>query len=178
MKKLFFALTLLMACATGIKAQDSEAATQTKPVFGYLSYQQALQAMPGYAAAMDSVQRFQAACQEEMTRVEKDFNQKYEAFLDGQKEFPRTILLKRQQELQQLLQQNVAFRKQLQDEVKNTEAALMAPLREQLQQRLSEIGAQQGLLFILNTDNDQLPWLNTEQGLSIMPLLSEEAAAE
>jgi outer membrane protein len=170
MKKLLMALVLIL-CATTVAAQDATA--EQKPCFGYLSYTAALQAMPEYAAAMDSVARFQAACDTEMARVEREFNVKYEAFLDGQKDFPRTILLKRQQELQQMLEQNVAFRQQLQQEVKKTEAALLAPIREKLQQQLSEIGASHELMFILNTDADQLPWLNTQQGINVMPLLAQ-----
>ncbi len=173
MKKLFFTLTLLLACATGLKAQTADDAAAQKPCFGYLSYSAALKAMPEYGEAMDSVARFQTACDAEMARVERDFNIKYEAFLDGQKDFPRTILLKRQQELQQMMEQNVAFRQQLQQEVKKTEAALLVPVREKLQQQLAEIGVQHGLLFILNTDNDQLPWLNVQQGIDVLPLLAQ-----
>lgn len=173
MKKYFIAIAMVLAFATGTKAQEAQATDATPvPVYGYLSYSKALQALPEYAEAMDSVQRFQEACQKEMTRVEKDFNVKYEAFLDGQKDFPRTILLKRQQELQQLLQQNVAFRQQLQEEVKKMETALLIPVKEKLQQRLAEIGAAHGLHFILNTDNDQLPWLNPGLLLDVQPLLN------
>ena len=173
MKKYLIAMAMLLAFATGSKAQEEEPVEAAPaPLYGYLSFSKALQAMPEYAVAMDSVQRFQEACQKEMTRVEKDFNVKYEAFLDGQKDFPRTILLKRQQELQQVLQQNVAFRQQLQDEVKKTEAALLIPVKEKLQQQLAEIGAAKGLHFILNTDNDQLPWLNPALLLDVQPLLN------
>jgi outer membrane protein len=173
MKQYLIAIATLMAFATGAMAQEAEPVESAPaPIYGYLSYSKALQAMPEYTVAMDSVQRFQEACQKEMTRVEKDFNMKYEAFLDGQKEFPRTILLKRQQELQQLLQQNVAFRQQLQEEVKKTQEALLVPVREMLQERLAQIGAEKGLHFILNTDNDQLPWLNPQLLLDVQPLLN------
>ena len=172
MKKCLIAIAMLLAFTAATKAQEADTTALT-PVYGYLSFSKALQAMPEYTQAMDSVQRFQEACQKEMSRVEKDFNAKYEAFLDGQKDFPRTILLKRQQELQQLLQQNVAFRQQLQEEVKKTETALLIPVKERLQQRLAEIGAAKGLHFILNTDNDQLPWLNPQLLVDVQPLLGD-----
>ena len=46
----------------------------------------------------------------ELQRVEQDFNTKYEEFLEGQREFPETILRKRQTELKELLERNIAFK--------------------------------------------------------------------
>ena len=42
--------------------------------------------------------------------MEDEFNRKYEDFLEGQRDFPQTILQKRQLELQQLMEKNIEFR--------------------------------------------------------------------
>ena len=84
--------------------------TKAQPIFGYLSYDEALKVIPQYAIVEKQMTDLRQAYDTEMKRVEDDFNQKYEAFLDGRKDFPRTILLKRQTELQQLLQRNLEFK--------------------------------------------------------------------
>ena len=79
-------------------------------IIGYLSYQTALQALPQYTEVQQKVKEFRQSYEAEMKRVEDEFNQKYEDFLDGREEFPRTILLKRQTELQEMMQRNIDFR--------------------------------------------------------------------
>lgn len=78
--------------------------------FGYLSYDAVLKAMPEYAIAEQNLANLTAQYESEVKRAEDEFNTKYEQFLDGQHEFPQTILQKRQRELQDLMEKNIAFK--------------------------------------------------------------------
>jgi outer membrane protein len=113
---------------------------------------------------MDSLR---SAFNAEMQRVEDEFNRKYEDFLDGQKDFPRTILLKRQTELQEMLQKNLAFKQQLQQELKDTEAQLMAPLRIHLNEAIATIAREQGLALVINTDANACPFIEPAMGVDV-----------
>ena len=75
-------------------AQEEEAKAPVR--FGYLSYQQALQAMPQYAVVQQQMAELRQQYEAEMQRVTNEFNRKYEEFLEGQRDFPKTILQKRQ----------------------------------------------------------------------------------
>ena len=64
---------------------------QLQPFVGCLSYDEALRFMPQFAIVEKEMADLRQAYDEEMKRVEEDFNQKYESFLEGRKDFPRNI---------------------------------------------------------------------------------------
>ena len=89
--------------------------------------------------------------QAETLRVEDEFNRKYEDFLEGQRDFPRTILQKRQTELQELMEKNIKFKENSRKELEDAERQAMAPLRIRLIETLSTIGRERGYAFIYDT---------------------------
>lgn len=173
MKKAFFTLLLIVAGLssyaqepqTPIVADSTVQAPTPKPLLiGCLSYDEALRSMPQYAIVEAEMEQLQQAYQAELKRVEDDFNQKYEAFLDGRKDFPRTILLKRQTELQELMQKNIAFKEQARRELQKAEADAMAPLKDSLKTVLSLLVEERGYAFILNTDANAFPAISPTMG--------------
>ena len=132
--------------------------------FGYLSYAAALQAMPEYAVVQKKMADLRQQFQAETLRVEDEFNRKYEEFLEGQREFPKTILQKRQTELQELMERNIKFKENSQEELSNTEKSLMAPLKIRLIETIGKIGRDRGYAFIVDTDNQALPFINPAMG--------------
>lgn len=142
--------------------------------FGYLSYSQALQSMPDYALAKDNLAKLEEQFETEMKRAEEEFNKKYEEFLEGQQEFAVSIRNKRQSELQELMQKNMAFKQEARRLLKNAEADAMKPLHEKLKAVLARVGQQRGLAFILNTDGDALPYVDPAQGEDVTEVINRE----
>ena len=140
------------------------ALAQSELKFGYLSYNAVMQAMPEYAAMQNSMAELRQKYEAEQKRVEDDFNKKYEEFLDGQKSFPKTILQKRQSELQEMLDKNIAFKKESQRLLSQAEEEAMAPIRVRLAEVLDAIGRERGYAFIVNTDEKATLWLNPAMG--------------
>lgn len=165
MKK--FLLVIFACIAMAAQAQDNAPALK----FGYLSYDLALKSMKEYATVQMRMDSLRSAFNAEMQRVEDEFNRKYEDFLDGQKDFPRTILLKRQTELQEMLQKNVAFKQQSVQEMKDTEAQLMAPLRIHLNEAIAAIAREQGLALVINTDANACPFIEPAMGVDVNELV-------
>jgi outer membrane protein len=139
--------------------------------FGYFSYQAAFSSMPGYAIAKKNLSTLSGQYNDEMRRAEEEFNKKYEEFLDGQSELAPSILQKRQSELQELMNRNLAFKEEAQRLLKQAEEEAYAPLRQKLADTLKRIGKEQGYALILNTDNDACPYIDPEQGEDITPLI-------
>ena len=139
--------------------------------FGYLSYETALKSMPDYAIAEQQMADLNQQYQAEMKRVEEEFNLKYEEFLEGQRDFPRTILQKRQTELQQLMEQNIAFKEQSREELAQARKQAFAPLKIRLIELLDKIGRERGYAFIYDTDTKALPFLNPAMGEDINQLV-------
>ena len=146
---------------------NSTVVTQTAARYGYLSYQEALKSMPQYAMVQKQMENLRSQYQAETLRVEEEFNRKYEEFLEGQREFPKTILQKRQTELQQLMEKNIEFKANSLKELDAAEKEAMAPLRLRLNDVLREIGINKGYAFIYDTDTKALPFLNPEMGDNI-----------
>ena len=141
--------------------------------FGYLSYEGAIQSMPEYAIVQKKMKALQEQYQAETLRVEDEFNRKYEDFLEGQREFPRTILQKRQTELQELMEKNIQFKEQGRQELADAEREALAPLRIRLIELLSTRGREKGFAFIYDTDTKALPFLNIDFGEDINQLVQD-----
>ena len=148
-------VSALQADLSNLKSQIS-----TLKSTASLSYDSVLRAMPQYAIVQHRVAELRKAYEAEMKRVEDEFNQKYEEFLEGRKDYPRTILLKRQNELQDMLQQNIAFRNRALDELRQAETEALAPLRQQLMQAVATVAKRKSLRHVINTDRDAALYLD------------------
>ena len=146
---------------------------QTTIKYVYLSYQEVLKFMPEYAVAQTKLTDLKQKYDNEMKRVEDEFNKKYEQFLEGQKDFAPTILRKRQVELQELIAKNIAFKEEAKRLLAQAETESYAPLKAKLTETLRGIGEARGFMFILNTDNDNLPYVNSTFGEDITTLVKE-----
>lgn len=135
--------------------------------FGFLSYEAALKSMPDYGVVQQKLADLRQQYQDETLRAEDEFNRKYEEFLEGQREFPKTILQKRQTELQELLDKNIQFKENSRKELEKAEQDLMAPLKIRLIETLGNIGRQNGYAFIIDTDVKALPFINPAMGIDL-----------
>lgn len=156
MKKVLFIIEMAL---TGLVAHAQQV--------GYLSCNAVMQSMPEYAQMLQDMALLRSQYEAEQKRVEEDFNNKYEEFLDGQAAFPKTILQKRQSELQEMLDKNIAFKKESQRLLEAAEKTQMETIRQRLNNVLGQIGSERGFLLIINTDADACPWFNNVIGVDI-----------
>lgn len=162
MKKLFF-LLVFFATATMAGAQSLR--------YGYFSLDSIFTAMPEYAAAQKNLSDLRAKYDEEMKRAESEFNAKYEEFLETQRDLIPSILYKRQTELQEIMEKNVAFKKEAARLLEEARKDAYAPLRARIFEAVRRIGGERGFAFVLNTDGDACPYVDPACGENINPLL-------
>ena len=148
-------------------AQPHQLPQLPQQLFGYLSYDTALIAMPQYQDVQKQMQTLRKAYESELQRVEEEFNRKYEDFLEGQKEFPRTILLKRQTELQDMLQRNLEFKRQGLEDLEQAERKALAPLRIHLNEAIAKIAREKKLALVINTDANACPFIEPLMGVDL-----------
>lgn len=130
--------------------------------FGYLSYSEVLHAMTEYQQAMKSLEELKKTYDEEMNRAEQDFSKKFAEYIDGQKSFPENIMLKRQKELQQLMDQSMQFKKEAQELLTKAEEELMAPVHAKLNDAITAVGKSRNYAYVLNTDANAYPYISGE----------------
>ena len=175
---LAFALVALSASAQQSQAEKTQqpAAVAAQPAwsFGYFSFEQVFHTMPGYAIAKHNMDELRSKYDEETKRVENEFNSKYEEFLDGQRSYAKTILEKRQAELRELMEKNIAFKAEANRLLKQAEDEAFAPLKAKVNEEAQKMGKEKGFAFILNTDNNAAPYLNAEMGEDITAALEEK----
>ena len=123
MNKLVLCLSFLLL-PFAVKAQT------TQGRFGYLSYNAIFQAMPEYEVSRQKLADLKSKYDKEAQRSEEEFQRKFAEFLQGQKEFPENILLKRQHELQDLLTKSIRFKEESQKLLVQAEKDLQADMRD------------------------------------------------
>ncbi len=133
---------------------------------GYLSYSRVMQQMPEYAQVQEKLQALKVQYAQEAKRGEEEFQRKFSEFLQGQKDFPQNIMLKRQAELQSLMDSGVKFRQEAEQLLSKAEAEMMAEVKGKLDVAIEAVGSSGGYACVLNTDGGQCPFLN--------PALSED----
>lgn len=164
MKRLIFIFPLLMFCLA-VSAQIQ---------FGYMSYKQILQEMPEYAQATKDMAVLKAKYEAEAQKGEEEFQRKFVDFLQGQKDFPQAIMQKRQAELQALMDNGVAFRMKSQELIASAEKDLMQEAYKRLNRALLEVGVEYGYGYILNTDDNNCPYINPVIGFDVTELVRQK----
>ena len=159
MKRILFIMVMALVGLVGYAQTDSAAIK-----FGYLSYDSVMFAMPEYAEMQTSMAQLREQYAAEQKRVEDDFNKKYEDFLDGQASFPKTILQKRQSELQELLDKNIAFKKESTKMLNDVEDQMIATMRASIDVIVSTIAQERGYAFVLNSDKQAVTFINPAKG--------------
>lgn len=177
-KKLTLLFFMLMPVC--MSAQEVVEATMTEVVeaqtvpqarFGYLSYSTVIRVMPEYKAAQEKLDKLQKQYETELERADREFNRKFAEFIEGQKEFPANIMIKRQKELQDLMEKSIAFKQEMKALIEKARQELEAPITEKLNAAIARIGNQHQLDYVLNTDNNACPYINEKAGVDITHLV-------
>ena len=155
--------------------QDTQGTRTTAQTFvfryGFVNADSVLHAMPEYAMAQRSLTALRQKYDREMKRSEDDFNIKYESFLEQQRDLVPSILHKRQAELQDMMEKNIAFKAEARRLLAQAEADAMAPLREQINELLQQVAKVMLLAFVLNTGSDACPYVNPAMSVDITDTL-------
>lgn len=135
--------------------------------FAYLSYDKVMKSMAEYTVAMNNIKSLRQQYDAEIKRTEEEFNNKYEEFLEVQQTLAPSIRNKRQVELQDMMNRGIAFKGEAERLLRQAEDDALAPVRKKLSDSISQYGRSEGYAFILNSDNNNLPFVNVEYGEDI-----------
>lgn len=170
--KVFFLLCICSLSQTlAAQQQDSVAVDSIKPqvaverprprtlVMGSIRTNTILQNMPQYKAMQASMQALREQYEAEARKSEEDFQRKFEEFLQGKDEFPKTILEKRQNELQSILEANANFRIKVQELLAEAEKSLMADVRAEMNDAIAVVAQDKGVSIVFDLDNGSVPYI-------------------
>lgn len=158
---------------------DSTSTVQSQPrprprprafIFGQVSSSRILTRMPQYKAVQDNLKALKEQYEAEARKSESDFQRKFEEFMQGKKEFPKTILEKRQNELQNMLETNASFRIKVQALLKEAEESMMADVKAELHDAITIVAQERGISIVYDVDGGSVPY--------IVPGLATDITAE
>lgn len=152
MKRILLTAVMLVVTLTAM--------AQSQVKYGYLSYNTILQAMPDYAEAQHQMAELRKKYEAEAAYNEKNFKQQFAEFLQGQKDFPQNILLKRQRSLQDAMEKSISFRHDVDSILSVAEREAVAPVRKRLDDAIRAVGLEHGYEYILNTDANAYPFIH------------------
>lgn len=138
---------------------------------GYFSYEAVMKAMPDYTTATNNLANLRKQYDAEIQTAQKEFNDKYENFLENQNGMASAIREKRQSELQSMLERNVAFKQESDRLLAKAQEETMAPIHNKINAAIKAVGTEKDLIAILNTDNNACPYINPAMGEDVTAAL-------
>lgn len=142
--------------------------------FGFYSHQEVLLSIPEYQQSIKEFEMLKQRCEAEIESNEQELTRKYVAFLDGQQDFPEPILRKRQNELQQMVDNSVIFRDRLKVWLSQAKDSLLAPHDRAVDQALAKVCGRMDLAYAINSDEIMYRYVNPKFGEEITGLVIEE----
>ncbi len=160
MKKFLLLTLLTLLCFTTSPAQ-------TAAKYGTLRYDSLLRAMPEYAEMQTQLKQLREKYDKEASYNEMTFKRQFAEFLQGQREFPQNILLKRQRDLQESMEKSLAFRNDADSLLQQAAEEMEQPIADLLDRAIRAVGAERGYECLVNLDAPSCLYLN--------PALTEDA---
>lgn len=145
--------------------------------FGYVSYTEIVKSLPEYAIVEALLDELQSKYEAEMERSDREFNQKYTDFIEEQSQLPDNIRIKRHKELQELMEESVAFKKEINSAMREARAEIMGPLYDKVNEAVMEICISDDYDYVLNTDERAYIAINPRSGIDITERLKQALTA-
>ena len=166
-------LLLLASLFCGVATMSA----QSQVKYGVIHYDSLLVEMPAYAKAKAELADLRAKYENEAEYNDATFKRMFADFLQGQKEFPENILLKRQRDLQEAMEKSLAFNKACDSLLVVAERDLLAPVKAQLDGAIRAVGLERGYECIVNRAVGSHPFMHPSLTENAMPFVREKLLA-
>ena len=164
--------TVVVATVPVVTSAENPATPAAK--YGYLSYSQVLENMTEYKVAQQQLKELRNKYEMEAQYNEATFKRQFAEYLQGQKDFPQSIMLKRQRDLQEALEKSLAFREEAERLLKQAEAEVLAPIKSRLDNAIRMVGGAYNLDYIYNLDTNAMPYVNPILVMDVTKLVEQQ----
>ena len=128
--------------------------------FGHIRSQEILIVMPEYTKAQADIETMQKQYEEEMKRVEEEFQKKFTAFQQEQANLPKNILERRQKDLQELNERGMQMQQDAQQQLQQSWMQMLEPIAKKIDDAIKAVGQEGGYVFIFDLNATQIPFIN------------------
>ncbi|MCM1519389.1 MAG: OmpH family outer membrane protein [Lachnoclostridium sp.] len=116
--------------------------------YGVINTQALMESMPEIKTINEQIQASTTKYEEEFSKLQTEFQKKFEEFQALEESTPQTIKERRMQEMQELENKINQFRQTAQQDLQRQQQQLMAPVQEQVMKAIQTIGEEGGYTFI------------------------------
>lgn len=154
------------------------ASAMAQSKFGYVSYKELVKSLPEYNIVQGHLDDLQTKYEAEVERSDREFNQKYADFIEGQSQFPDNIRIKRHKELQELMEKSMAFKDEVRRVMREARHEMMQPLHEKVDEAVMKVCVDGDYDYVLNTDDKAYIAINPRSGTDITEQVKQELGIE
>lgn len=142
--------------------------------FGHINSQEIIVAMPEFTAAQTELQTLQKKYVDEIDRLNKEFQTKYQAFqneMSGDNPLPENIAERRQKELQEMMQRAEQFQQEADQSMQKKQNELMMPIYQKLDEAIKAVGQAQGMIYIFDVARGGVSYVSETLSVDAGPLV-------
>lgn len=149
---------------------------QSKLKVGHINTAELLKIMPGRDSAEKALYDYAAALEQQMSLMTKEFETKYQEYLDNESKMTQIVKNAKQKELTDLQNRILEFQELAQEDLKKMEAKLVEPLLKKAENAIHTVAKEKGYTYILDTSSGAV--LYFEDADDIMPLVKKKLGIE
>ena len=136
--------------------------------FGHIDFQQLLQVMPERETAQKAMEKVQTDLQKQLEAMQKELQDKSKEYIAQQQTLSDAIRATKEDDINSLNQRIQTFQQQAQQNLQNEESKLFQPILEKARKAISEVGKEQGLLYVFEANGFLY---GSEQSVNILTLV-------
>jgi outer membrane protein len=157
-----FILTFIVAFAGKVTAQDLK--------FGHINIQQLVAELPEKKAADAQLQAEAQKLQDQLKVMSEDLDKKYTDYLSQRDSLPDLIRATKEKEIQDLDTRIKQYNQMAQQTLAQKEQQLLQPIIQKVQKAISEVGQEQGLIYIFDISS-QVVVYHSDKSIDCAPLV-------
>ena len=128
--------------------------------FGHIRSQEILTIMPEYTKAQTDIETMRKQYEDEMKRVEEEFQKKFTTYQQEQANLPKNIQERRQKELQELSERGMQMQQDAQQQLQQSWMQMLEPIAKKIDDAIKTVGQEGGYVFIFDLNATQIPFVN------------------
>jgi outer membrane protein len=98
--------------------------------------------------------------EDDMKRVQEEFQKKFTAFQEEQANLPKNILERRQNELQQLQERGMQMGQDAQRELEKAWMEMLEPIAKKIDDAIKAVGQEGSYVYIFDLSSTQIPYVS------------------
>jgi outer membrane protein len=137
--------------------------SQQKPLkFGHINTEDVLTSMSERDSAAAQLEKFGKGLQDQLEGMKVEVNKKIEIYLKEKATAGDLVNKTREEEISQMQQRIQQFQNSAQEEYQSKQQELMQPVLDKLQKAISDVGKENGFIYIFIKNDNVIPFMSSE----------------